>query len=71
MSTGDKLEAVDVVEFCSDLVAKQPSSTTWGHSPSSNVFRITPDQIAESAFVRDLLSSSDDAYLVKGTDLRT
>ena len=71
MSTGNKLEAVDVVELCSDLVAEQPSSTTWRYSPSSNVLRVAPDQIAEGAFVRDLLSSSNDAYLVKRADLRT
>ena len=71
MSTGNKLKAVDVIKFRSDLVAKQPPCTTWRYSPSSNVFRITPDQITESAFVRDLLSSSNDAYLVKGTDFRT
>lgn len=71
MGTSNKLKAVDVVKFCSDLVAKQPPSTTRGYSPSPNVFRITPDQITEGAFVRNLLGSSNDAYLVKGTDLRT
>ena len=71
MSTGDKLKAIDMVELCGDFVAKQPSGTTRGYSPSSNVFRITPDQITEGAFVRDLLSSCNDAYLVKGTDFRT
>ena len=71
MGASNKLKAVDVVKFRSDLVAKQPPSTTRGYSPSPNVFRITPDQITEGAFVRDLLSSSNDAYLVKGTDFRT
>lgn len=71
MGTRNKLESVDVVEFRGDLIAKQPSSTTWRYSPSSNIFRITPNQITESTFMRDLLSSSNDAYLIKGTDLRT
>ena len=71
MGTSNKLKAVDVVKFCSDLVAKQPPSTTWGYSPSPNVFRITPDQITEGAFVRNLLCSSNNAYLVQGTDFRT
>lgn len=71
MSTSNKLKAVDVIEFCSDLIAKQPPSTSWGYSPSSNVFRITPDQITEGTFVRNFLSSSNDAYLVEGTDFRT
>lgn len=71
MSTSNKLKAVDVVEFCSNLIAKQPASTSRGYCPSSDVFRITPNQVTEGAFVRDLLSSSNDAYLVKGTDFRT
>ncbi len=60
-----------MVEFRSDLIAKKPPSTTWGYSPSANIFRITPDQITKGTFVRNLLSSSNDAYLVKCTDFRT
>lgn len=71
MGTSNKLKAVDVVKFRSDLIAKQPPSTTRGYSPCANVFRITPDQVTEGTFVRNLLSSSNDAYLVKGTDFRT
>lgn len=71
MRTCNKLESVDVVEFRSDLVAKQPSSTTWRYRPSSNIFRVTPYQITEGTFMRDLLGSSNDAYLIKGTDLGT
>lgn len=71
MCTGDELEAVDVIEFRSDLVAKEPPCTTRGHSPSPDVFRITPNQITEGSFVRDLLSSSNNANLIKGTDFRT
>ena len=71
MSASNKLKAIDVVEFRSDLVAKQPSGTTWGYGPSSNIFRITPDQITKGTFVGNLLSTSNDAYLVKSTDLRT
>ena len=43
MSTRDKLKSVDMVEFRSDFVAKQPSSTTRRYSPSADIFRITPD----------------------------
>lgn len=71
MSTGDKLETVDVIEFCSDLIAKQPPSPTRRYSPCPNFFRIAPDEIAEGAFVGYLLSTSNNAYLVKGTDFRT
>ena len=71
MGTSNKLKAVDVVELCSDLIAKKPSRTTRRYSPSANVFRITPDQITKGTFVRNLLSSSNDAYLVKCTDFRT
>ena len=71
MSTSNELKAIDVVEFCGDLIAKEPSSATRGYSPGSDVFRITPDQITKSTFVRNFLGSSNDAYLVKGPDLRT
>ena len=71
MSTSNELEAIDVVELRSDLVAKQPSCAPRGYSPGSNVFGIAPDEVAESTFVGDLLRSSNDAYLVQGPDLRT
>ena len=70
MGTSNKLEAIDMIKFCSDFVAKQPPGATWGYSPSANVFRVTPNQITEGAFVRDFLGSSNDANLVKGTDFR-
>ncbi len=71
VGTRNELKAIDVVELCSHFVPKQPAGTTWRYSPCSNIFRITPYQIAEGALVGDLLSSSDDADLVEGADLRT
>ena len=71
MGTSNQLEAVDVVEFRGDLVAKKPPRTTRGYSPSPNVFWVTPDQITKGSFMWNLLSSSNYAYLIKGTDFRT
>lgn len=70
MRARDKLKVVDMVELARDLVPKQPASTTRRDSPSTHVFRITPDKITESAFMGNLLSASDDADLVDGTDFR-
>lgn len=69
VGAGDKLQAVDMIELSSDLVTEQPSSATWRDCPSTDIFRVTPDQIAESAFVRDLLRTSNDADLVECTNL--
>ena len=71
MGTSDELEAVDVVEFRGDLVAKQPPGPSRRYGPSSDVFGITPYQIAEGTFVGDLLSPSNDTYLIQGTDFGT
>ena len=70
VSTSDELEAVDVIELGRDLVTKKPSSTTRRNGPSLNIFRVTPDQIAESTLMRNLLSTSNDTNLINGADLR-
>lgn len=70
MSTSNELETVDVIELGRNLVTKEPSSTAWRNSPSLNIFRVTPNQIAESTFMRDLLSTSNDTDLINGSDLR-
>ena len=59
-----------MIELAGDLVSKEPASTTRRDGPSTDIFRITPDQVTEGAFMRDLLSASDDTNLVEGTDLR-
>ena len=70
MSTSDELEAVDVIKLGCNLVAEEPASTAWRNSPSLDIFRITPDQVAESAFMRNLLGTSDDTNLINSTNLR-
>ena len=60
-----------MVELCSHLIAKKPAGAPWGYSPGTNILRVAPDQIAESAFMRNLLGSSDDTYLIQGADLGT
>ena len=71
MRTCNELKAIDMIELCSNFVAKQPSSPARRHSPRSNIFWIAPYQIAESAFVRNLLGTSNDTDLVEGANLRT
>ena len=68
MSTRNELKIVDMIELASNLVAKKPAGTTRRHCPSTYFLRVTPDQIAEGAFVRDLLSASDDTNLINGAD---
>lgn len=70
VSTGDELQAVDVVELCCDLVAEEPASTTRRNSPGLDVLRITPDQITEGTLMRDLLSTSNNTNLIDSADLR-
>ena len=70
VSTGDQLEAVHVVEFGSDFVAEQPASAAGGDGPGADILRVAPDEVAEGAFVRDLLGARDDADLVQGADFR-
>ena len=64
----DEIESVDVVEFRGYFVSKKPSCSTRGHCPSLDVFGVRPDEVAESTFVRDFLSASDDPNLIKGAN---
>jgi len=71
VSTSNELKSIDVIEFGSNFVAKQPPGSSRRNSPCANVLGIAPYQIAKSAFMRDLLRTSNDADLVEGTNLRT
>ena len=53
-----------------NFVTKQPASTSGAHGPCVDLLGITPDQIAESAFVRNLLCSRYYSDLIKSPDLR-
>lgn len=68
MGSSNELEAIHVVELCSYFIPKQPSCAPWRDSPGAHVLRITPHQVAERAFVRDLLRASYDADLIQGAD---
>ena len=61
--------AVQSTYLCRNLVAKQPASASRADSPSVNFFRITPNEIAEGAFVGDLLRSRHNTDLVQRSDL--
>jgi len=71
MSACNKLKAIDMIELCSDFVAKQPSSPARRNGPSPYIFWITPHKIAKRAFVRNFLSASNDTNLVECANLRT
>lgn len=71
MSACNKLQAVHVVELGGHLISKQPASTSRGYSPGTHILRVTPDKIAEGAFMRDLLGTSDDTNLIQCADLGT
>lgn len=58
-----------MVELGCNLVAKQPASTTWRDSPGVNILRITPNQITKGTFVRNFLSTGNDADLINCADL--
>lgn len=70
MGTSNKLQAIDVIELGSNLVTKEPASTTGRNSPSLDILRITPNQVTESTLMRNLLGTSDNTDLIDGTDLR-
>ena len=69
MGTCNELEAVNVVELSSDLVAKEPACATWADSPRLDIFGIAPHQVAKSTLVRNLLGASHHANLIDGPDL--
>lgn len=71
MSTSNELKAIDVIELRSHFVSKQPACASWRHSPSSNILRITPHQIAEGTLVGYFLRTGNDTDLIEGTYFRT
>lgn len=66
----NEFETIDVVEFSSDLITKQPTSTAGTDSPGLDIFRITPNEITKGAFVGDLLRARHHPDLVDRADLR-
>jgi hypothetical protein len=70
MSTSNELQAIDVIELGRNLVTKEPASTTWRNSPCLDILRITPDQVAESTLMRNLLGTSNDTDLINSANLR-
>ena len=69
MSTCDQVDVVDVVEFGRDFGSEQPSSSSRRHSPSLNVLRIGPHEVAEWSFVWDFHPSVDKSHLIDGLNL--
>lgn len=71
MGSCNSLQTVDVVEFSGNFVPKEPACSTRTHCPSIDVFWVTPHQIAESALMRNFLSSGDDANLINSANFGT
>ena len=65
VSTSNEFKSIDVIEFCSDSMTEQPSGTPRRYGPSSNIFRVAPDEVTEGPYVRDLLRTGNDPYLVQ------
>ena len=61
-------EVIDVIEFGGHLASEEPACTSRRHSPSLDVFRVGPHEVAEWAFVRDFHSSVDQSDLIDSFD---
>lgn len=70
MSTRNELQAIDMVEFASDLISKEPACTTGRNGPGLYVLWIRPDEIAEGTFMWNLLGTCNNADLINGADFR-
>jgi hypothetical protein len=70
MSTSNEFETIDVIELGRNLVTEEPASTARRNSPGLNIFRITPNQVAERTLMGDFLGSRNDTNLVNCTNLR-
>jgi hypothetical protein len=71
MGTCNEFQTINMIEISCNLIAEKPTGTTRGNGPRFNIFGIAPDQIAESAFMGDLLSTSYDTNLVDRSNLGT
>jgi len=69
MGAGDHFEVVDVVEFGRDTGSKEPASASWGESPSLDLLRVGPHEVAEGALMWDLHAAFEQADLVEGLDI--
>ena len=59
-----------MVELLSHFRSEKPARSSWGHSPSFNLFGIGPHEITEWTLVRDFHLSVDESGLINGFDLR-
>lgn len=72
MRPADHLQVVFVVELVCDVLSPTVtrSSWTWAESVSSLIGRVWPQQVAQSAIVRNVLDSVDGSYLVEWLNFR-
>lgn len=70
MCSADEFELVDVVKLGCDARSKKPTSASRTNSPGLNIFRITPHEITENAFMWNFLSAIDGTNLIDGSDIR-
>ena len=70
MRSCNQLQSIDMIKLRCDLVSKQPTGTTRADGPRFYLFWIRPHQIAESAFMWDLLRARNYSNLVYCSDFR-
>ena len=68
MGPRNQFKPIHMIELRRDLIPKQPSSPPWTHRPRPHILRVTPDQVAKRALMRDLLRARNHADLIEGAD---
>ena len=70
MRPRDQRDVIDVIELLDNVGAKEEARATGRETPSRDLVRIAPEQVAHCAFMRDFLFAIDEANLVKAVDER-
>ena len=71
MSSSNKFQTVHMIELRRDFITEEPTCSTRRNSPGVDLFRIRPDEITESTFVGNLLSTGDHSDLINRSDFGT
>ena len=71
MRSSNKFKTIHMIEFGRNFIPKEPTSSTRRYSPGIHFFRVTPNEIAESTFMGNFLSTGDHSNLIHCSDFRT
>ena len=71
MSSSNKFQTVHMIELRRNFITEEPTCSTRRNSPGVDLFRIRPDEITESTFVGNLLSTGDYSDLINRSDFGT